>query len=261
MTGPLADVLPSEWLKIRSLQSSRYFLAATAGVWVLGVAVAVMWARFWDGLRPGEQSVVAADPDATVGVATLPFLQLCFGIFGVLVITAEYGSGTISASLTAVPRRRVLFAGKAVVVGILAFTAGIVVMTLTYFASVLILGDRPFAGYAAPFTDEIPGLFGAGLSVAVVALAGLGVGTLLRSTAGGLSAVVALLYLAEMLPQILPSPWNEWVRALLLPHLTERITGAVPDGLLSIPGVLAAFAAYLLVTLGFATSHLNRRDA
>jgi hypothetical protein len=52
----------------------------------------------------------------------LAFAQLAFGVLGVLAISAEYGTGMIRTTLTAVPRRPTVFAAKALVV---AETAGV----------------------------------------------------------------------------------------------------------------------------------------
>ncbi|TMR15476.1 hypothetical protein ETD86_27260 [Nonomuraea turkmeniaca] len=73
------------------------------------------------------------------------FGQLIIGVLGVLSITSEYATGTIRASLAAVPRRGRLFAAKAVVVGLVTTVAGLA----TAFSSFL-TGQWGFATSGVP---------------------------------------------------------------------------------------------------------------
>src|SRR3954452_17298624 len=90
-----------EWIKLRSLRSSWWTLAATiAGA--AGIAVAV-GANSKDALSDVTNNLLA-------GVA--PGLLL-IGALGVLTMTGEYSSGMVRATLAAVPNRPLLLAAKA----------------------------------------------------------------------------------------------------------------------------------------------------
>lgn len=59
------------------------------------------------------------------------FAQLTVGILGILVVSAEYGTGTIRATLAAAPRRPLVLVAKTVVFGAVA----LVVSEIVAFAS------------------------------------------------------------------------------------------------------------------------------
>jgi len=50
--------------------------------------------------------------------------QLVFAVLGVLVMTSEYSSGTIRATLAAIPRRPLVLAAKTAVFGVVALVTG-----------------------------------------------------------------------------------------------------------------------------------------
>ena len=89
----LAQAARMEWIKLRSLRSTWWTLIVTvAGTVGIGVAV---------GLNSRDASVDVTN-NALAGV--VPGLLLA-GALGVLTMTGEYSSGTIRATLAAVPRR------------------------------------------------------------------------------------------------------------------------------------------------------------
>jgi hypothetical protein len=123
--------------------------------------------------------------------------------FWLLAVTGEYATGTMRSSLAVVPRRGVLFAAKAVTVTAVALLAGEVVVFGMFAVGRLIAGHRTMSFNATAVAPEVPHLLAGGLSVAVLALLGLGLGTVLRSTAGAVVSVVAVLagwVLAALLP-------------------------------------------------------------
>ncbi len=96
----------------------------------------------------------------------------------------------------------------------------------------------------------------------MVALIGLGAGTLLRHTAGALAASVGSLFLAPPLVRVLPDPWGYRTGGLLPPGAAQQASALHPDPHLLGRGpallVLLAWAAVALLGAGLA---LQRRDA
>ena len=137
--GPvtLRGVIASEWLKFRSLRSTLLvLLAAVAGMVVFGAIIA------YNTRNPAGQ-----DPEDLVASGPLQgyYLgQLLMGALGVLVVSGEYSSGMIRASLAAVPRRLPVLVAKTavfvVVVGI-AMTAATFAAFLV--AQAVLSGHRP----------------------------------------------------------------------------------------------------------------------
>ena len=92
-------VVLSEWTKFRSLRSTLYTLGLAVVFMVgLGALFSAITANQPGGLRPG-QSAISTSLTGTF------FAQLAIGVLGVLLITGEYSTGMIRASLTVVPRR------------------------------------------------------------------------------------------------------------------------------------------------------------
>ena len=102
--------MSAEWTKLWSVRSTMWTLVATA-VAVVGLCVL--------GTATVSPSDIIGDPTrrSLIGI----FLgQLIFGVLGVLVMSAEYGTGTIRATLSAVPRRPVVLTAKILVFGAVA---------------------------------------------------------------------------------------------------------------------------------------------
>ncbi len=125
------------------------------------------------------------------------------GVLGVLVITSEYATGLIRTSLAAVPRRLPVLWGKA---GLLAVAT--VAVSLPAAFTVFLAGQSILARQHLGATLSQPGVaravIGSALYLAVAGLIGLGLGTLLRSTAGGIAALFGLLFAVQIVAGFLP---------------------------------------------------------
>src|SRR5262245_51527050 len=119
-----ADVLRSEFCKLRSVRSTSWTLGA-AVVFTIGLAALVAI------LLPEH---LKRNFDATrISLGGLHLSQIAIGVLGVLVITSEYDTGTIRVSLSAVPRRRLLLAAKTIVFAASALVVGLVACFAAFF--------------------------------------------------------------------------------------------------------------------------------
>lgn len=255
MTGLLA----AEWWKIRSLRSTYYILAVVVVTVALSAFMAENAARTWDS---GSAAVRATwDQTQPVEHVLLSLVQLCMAVLGVLVISAEYSTGLIRTSLVVAPTRGRMLVAKAGVVGAVALVVGELSVWAIHVVAELIVGDRPIANYEAPLSDQVLPLLALGLSVAVVALVGCGLGVVLRSTAGAIATVCTVLFVLPILVgAFLPLPWGERVISMLLPSLAGQLADLSGVGVLSPPGALAVMVAYVVVVLGAGTLLIRRRD-
>ena len=98
-----ARVVVSEWTKLRTLRSTMWSLGV-ATVLTIGFPClfAALTSSHWGSMSPGDRADRHPLDIALVGVNVS---QLAIGVLGVLVITGEYSTGMIRASLTAVPKR------------------------------------------------------------------------------------------------------------------------------------------------------------
>ena len=89
----------------------------------------------------------------------------------------------------------------------------------------------------------------------------LGLGFVLRSTAGALVTLCALLFVLPSLTLILPEPWNDRVYSVMLPSLAPQLSGEMSGTPLSPLQAGLVMLAYLVVALGAGALTLLRRDA
>src|SRR5579859_5161079 len=87
-------VVRSEWIKLRSLRSTVYTLIATV---VMTVGTGTLFAA----LVPANAH---SDP-LMLSLRGVYLAQLTIGVLGVLLITGEYSTGMIRATISAAPRR------------------------------------------------------------------------------------------------------------------------------------------------------------
>ncbi|MFD2354736.1 hypothetical protein ACFSTC_43930 [Nonomuraea ferruginea] len=118
-----------------------------------------------------------------------------------------------------------MLTAKAAVVGVIGLVTGPVVVFGTHLVCRWVIGDRFSGLYQAPFAGKLPLLVALSLTVPVFALLGLGLGAILRSTAGGITLLVGLVYVIPMIVGNLPGPWNEWLGSVMISALARQISG------------------------------------
>lgn len=255
----MTHVLNSELLKLRTVRSTTYLLLAIAAMLLVGTLISYLMTAEWDTSTPErQQQFSSADPT----VVLLPFGQFCLGVLGALAITAEHGSGMIRPVLLGVPRRPGLLLAKTAVVGGVSLVVAAVAGLLAYAAGELVTGDRPkpISAYDS-FGEALPYLAANTASLVVVALVGLGLGFLIRSTAGALVTLCGLLFVMPVVSLLLPQPWDERLYSVMLPALPQQLAGDVARAPLSPLGAGLVMVAYLVVALGAGAVVLTRRDA
>jgi ABC-2 type transport system permease protein len=260
--GPFAQLprlVLAEWTKLRSVRSTVVSLLATALVTVgLGAAIAAGSMARWDRLPAAERARFDAASNSLAGV----FLaQLVIGVLGVLVLSGEYSSGTIRATLAAVPQRRTVLVVKAAVFAVVAFVMSIVACFIAFEVAQRIYATNSVdVALTAPGVPRI--ILGGALYLTVVGLLGLGLAAILRHTAGAISTLFGLLLVVPILVQFLPSDW----RADVSPYLPSSAGSGIFQ-LHADPGSLAPwtgfalFVGYTLVALVAGAVVLSRRDA
>lgn len=249
-------VVRSEWTKLRSLRSTWIVLGAAA-LLTVGLAGVIGWVV---SREPEPPTVDNAVGGAFLGV---DLFSLVVGVFGVLLMTGEYGSGLIRATLAAVPRRLPVLWAKALVL----LTATGSVMVVVSFAS--FLANQAFTGADQRITLGDPEVLRATLGAAAApvgwALLGLAVGAILRHTAGAITTYVATLL---VVPALLPAALPESIRDDIVPYVPLAASQAMysvgdtnPFRTLSPgAGALVMFGWVALALAGGAYV-LHRRDA
>ena len=252
------EVLASEWHKLRTVRSTWWALAAVA---VFNVAGGAALGIVLPKTLSASQQASHRDP-VQLTLIGLHLSQISVGVLGVLIIGSEYSSGMIRASLAAVPQRRLLLAAKTVVLAATAAAAGLATCYAAWFAFGLFLpANSPMR---MPLSD--PGVAravaGAGLYLAVLALAGLGLGAVLRSSAGAITALFGMLFVPSIIMQLLPDSWQNTVGPYLPLNAAEAVyrVPQAPHFLAPWTG-LGVLCGYAAATLAAAFILISRRDA
>jgi ABC-2 type transport system permease protein len=174
-----------EWVKLASLRSTWWTLGITIAT-ATGIAVLAAAAT----KTPSGNLVNSMMTGMFVGV-------LLAGVLGVLVMTSEYTSGTIRATLAVAPRRSLVLTAKAAVFGVITLITGQAAAFLAFFAGRAALGH----GIAAPALGQ-PGVLRtivlSGASLALIGLLGLGLGAIIRHTAAAVAVLVGVVYVGEL---------------------------------------------------------------
>jgi ABC-type transport system involved in multi-copper enzyme maturation permease subunit len=253
-----ASVIHSEWTKLRSLPSTLWsLLAATALIVGFGALYCVVRVT-----RPPKtpESIAAFDP-TTISLTGTQLAQLAVGVLGVLLITGEFATGTIRSSFAAVPRRLPVLWGKATT---LALTTLLLCLPATIVA--FLLGQSILSGEHLDTTLGQPGVtravIGSVLYLAAIALLGLGLGALLRTTAGGIGALFGVLFALPIVVGLLPESVSDELSKYLPGTAGFAIASPRPD-----PDSLAPWTGFGLLclyvgtVLGLAAWRWRHRDA
>jgi len=136
----LRRVLVSEWIKFWSLRSTVLtLLAAVVAMVVVGCLASWAFVDNWDELTAAERAGFNPIDPALVGVN---LAQLAVGVLGVLLITGEYATGMIRATLSAVPTRLPVLWAKAGLYAAVTFVLMAVTSLIAFLTAQLFLGDR-----------------------------------------------------------------------------------------------------------------------
>jgi ABC-2 type transport system permease protein len=257
----LVGVARSEWTKIRSLRSTSWTFLVTA-VLTIGLGSLFSLGRT-SGHASGRDPITANFNAAGFAFNAMFLSQLAIGVLGVLIITAEYTSGMIRTSFTAVPQRGSLLAVKATIFALVTFVVSALTTFVTFFASQAILNRGTLhLGVSITSPHALRIVIGAALYLTVCALLGVALGALLRSTAAAITALAGMLFILPILMNFLPVSWHRDAIAQWLPsnagmQIVEKVTQPMQFS----PWVgLAVFAGWVTVAFAAALVLLRRRD-
>jgi ABC-2 type transport system permease protein len=252
-----ARVIRSELTKLRSLPSAAWCLViVVAAVIGVGLLAALLQASH----PPHGADAATFDPTA-VSLSGVEVAMFAAGVLGVLSITGEYASGQVRATFTAVPRRLPVLWGKAAVLAGAVFTVSTVACAVAFGAGQSALAAHHL-GTSLGQPGAVRAVLGSAVFLAAVALLGLGLGTLTRSTAGGAGALVGLLIAVSLISSFLPRDLSQDVSKYLPFSAGLDITTTVPDPPNLSPWVgLGLFALYAAAVLALAGWRIRRQEA
>jgi ABC-2 type transport system permease protein len=243
----LAAVLRSEWIKVTTVRTNKTLFAAAA---VVGLLTSWATALFLE-----DHVLIASE----VAIGATALTAVLASIAGILLFSAEAQHGTLAGALTAQPARWPVVAGKAVVATGLGLALGVIGL-LSGFAGALAggleLGD----------TSGVPSMvLWALLYTCGSAVLGLGVGMVVRHSAGAVSGLLVWWLVVEgLIVQFAPGevvwfvPFDTGWRSLGIESDFD-VPEVVAHGL-SNPLHASIFWGYVLAALAIGAVLVHRRD-
>ena len=182
----------------------RALLLSIVAVLALEVLIARHFVTSWDSLPTSEK---ASFDSLDVVFKGFGFAQLAITSLGVLVISSEFSTGLIRTTFSAAPKRRAVLVAKAAVFGAVALVVGEVLSFGCFWLGQAILSGKHL-GISISDPGALRAVLAAGFYLFVAGLIGLGLGAVLRSTAGAVASAIGLLFLLPQVVGALPSPWR-----------------------------------------------------
>ena len=245
-----------EWQKLRTVRSTWYIVAAFA-VAMIGLAMLVASHENYAQMSAAGRASFDPTYDAFLG---LVLGQLLLGVLGVLAITTEFSSGMIRATFAAAPSRPLVLAAKAAVLGAVTLAAGeISAFAAFYTGQAMLKAPAPLASLGQP--GVLRAVTMAGAYPALIALISLGIGAIIRHTAGAICGLVGVVFVLPLLFSLSRS-LRSTAQKFLPDTMRNSLIAVKPAGHLLSPGLtFGLLCAYALVALAAGAWAVARRDA
>jgi ABC-2 type transport system permease protein len=250
-------VIHSEWIKFSTLRSTWITLILSM-VGTIGIGALASWGTNsrWSHMDPGEIAHFSAVSRSLFGVN---LAQLAVVVLGVLIISGEYATGMIRATLSAAPKRLPVLWAKLTVVSGVMFVTSLIATVIAFFVGQALLSTHG-VGIGSP--HAVRAIIGAALYLTVIGVLSMGIGFAVRSTAGGIASAFGLLLVLPGLGNALPSSWQPHVLPYLPSNAGSSLFTLHPDA-----GSLRPWTGFLVMCLWAAAAvaagafRLIRRDA
>jgi ABC-2 type transport system permease protein len=247
-------VVRMEWIKLRSVRSTWWLLLATvAAMTAAGAGVGI-------GYR-GHRPLASAAQIVDNALAGALLAQLFIGTLGVLVVSGEYSSGQIRTTFAAVPRRGIVLAAKAVILGGTALAAGFASSFAAFVAGQVSIAGSGIPRASLGDASILRPVLLTGVYLGAIGLAGMGLGALTRRTGGAIGTLFAGIFVPMFLAAIIGSAGIAVLKFLPLFILINSVAVVTP-----VPGTLSAWAGvgvtilYAAVALASGWAVVARRD-
>jgi uncharacterized protein YfiM (DUF2279 family) len=253
-----ARVVRSEWTKFRSLRSTNITLLISVALTVgLGALISALTASHWSQSSIGERATFNAVATSLSGIN---ISQLAVGVLGVMLISGEYVTGMIRASLTAVPRRLpVLWAKMTVFAGVVGLVSLASTFAAFFLGQFLLSGQHLQVSISSP--NAVRMVAGAALYLVLIGIIGMALGGIFRSTAAGISSLVALFFVIPPVLNLLPTSWSNNISPYMPSNAGEAFWGRPMGTHLSALAGLVVLLLWAAVAVTTAAIRLRTRDA
>ncbi|MEX0762115.1 MAG: ABC transporter permease [Dehalococcoidia bacterium] len=262
--GPgFAATLLSEWTKLRSVRSTYIFIGLAI---ILSVGMSALMSLIvgstWEEWPPDQRAQFNPVLFSLFGSV---FFAILISVLGVTVVTNEYSSGMMRLTLTATPRRGRVLMAKVLVIAAVSLVAGAIATFGMLSVGLAIFNSYGMESAGLGDEDAVRAMIGVILVSPAYPIVGAAIAVLLRSTAGAITAILALIFAPGIFGGLLPAWWQENVLSFVLGPVTDSIAIQHLDDsslmYLDFEVAVVALAVWLIAFVGGAYMVLKRRDA
>jgi hypothetical protein len=254
-----SQVLRSEWIKLWSLRSTRWSLAAGLLGLLLGIVVAIFDMSRWSTLPLDTRLHYKSVDTALIG---WHLSELAIGVLGVLVITGEYSTGMIRSTFMAVPRRLPVLWAKVLVFATVVLVLAFPMTFIGFFGAAAVMSQH-HVNPSLSTPGALRAVIAIPLFLTVLAVFTVSLGALVRNTAGGIAIFAGIIFVLPGLVGVLSTSLKNSINPYLPSNAASAFFTATPDPadhLLHPWAGFAVFCAYALILLVAAALLLVRRD-
>lgn len=249
-----AGLLRSEWTKLWSLRST-WIVLLCAAVFSAGLGALIA------SSIPTEEAVGGAETAIGVSMSGVALASVFVAVLGILTVTGEYTTGSIRSTMSAAPKRLSVLWAKAAVFGAVVAVLFTAMVFLTFFLTQALFGDSGLGGVSLSDDGVLRALFGYTAMIVYLALLALGIGSILRNSAGSIGFYIGVIMILPQLATLLPWNWVSDVTPYAPGNVANTITMVNPAGAdLSLGTSWLWMGVWLVVTYGLAGVLLKRRD-
>jgi ABC-type transport system involved in multi-copper enzyme maturation permease subunit len=233
----------------------------------------------------GSGDIAPVTPGPGNGLPTVTIGQSLVGAFlGLIVIitvaamffSTEYRRGLIRTTLAATPRRGAVLAGKAVVMGAVAFVTGLAAAAVSIAVGIPKEENHGQVLLTAPVLTDVRVIAGTAAMLALAAVVAVALGAILRRSAAAITIAVLIIVMPFLLSvlNIVPAGVGDWLLRLTpaaglaieqsiprYPQVTTIISPVQGSYPLSPYAGFAVLCLWTAAALGLALVMLRRRDA
>jgi ABC-2 type transport system permease protein len=255
----LRATVAAEWSKFASLRSVRVTLVLGT---LLGVGVTALFCWLvlatWDDWPVEERAAFRPAEAALIGLLVTGTV---FAVLGVTTVSSEYSSRMASLTFTVTPRRERVLLAKVLIVAVASFVA-----TALAVVGMVVVARLMLARLDLPTPDALRVVrivLGVAAGSALFSVVAVSVTFVVRSAAGSVAGLLALMFLPAILEPLLPSWWSEHAERYLIGAATDSLTlPALADTPAALDRGVAALvvAGWIGASVGLALVALDRRD-
>ncbi|MEM7140745.1 MAG: ABC transporter permease [Actinomycetota bacterium] len=249
------NVIRGEWIKFWSIRSTAFTLLAAG---LATVAFGMIFSAVTESEEAAGPAALLDDP-VEVALAGIGLTEMVIGVLGVMFVAGEYSTGLIRTAFAAAGKRGRVIRAKVAVTASTVFGTALVAVT-----AAVVLGQAVYAGNepTADLSEVWDVVLGTSAYLTGIALIGVALGFLLRSTAAGIGTLVGGVFIGPQLLNLLPDSITDVFMKYLPSEAGSAMMTRVSDpDLLSTGAAYAVFAAWVVGLLALAGLLVQQRDA